>query len=78
MEDQIVRRIRTNLTSKVVFGHEKFDLVAVFDGHNGPDTSIWAGHKICHYVETLLESSVVATHDEALTKVLPWFVLAHF
>eukprot|EP01127_Copromyxa_protea_P014527 TRINITY_DN4067_c0_g1_i1.p1 TRINITY_DN4067_c0_g1~~TRINITY_DN4067_c0_g1_i1.p1 ORF type:complete len:334 (-),score=47.94 TRINITY_DN4067_c0_g1_i1:91-1092(-) len=47
MEDQIV-----------VSGHEKFDLVAVFDGHNGTDVSIWAGHVIGQYLEKLLQNDV--------------------
>lgn len=41
-----------------MYGHDKFDLVAVFDGHNGPDVSRWAGHKIGEIFERLIETNV--------------------
>eukprot|EP01127_Copromyxa_protea_P023586 TRINITY_DN8889_c0_g1_i1.p1 TRINITY_DN8889_c0_g1~~TRINITY_DN8889_c0_g1_i1.p1 ORF type:complete len:171 (-),score=21.82 TRINITY_DN8889_c0_g1_i1:4-516(-) len=62
MEDQIV-----------VFGHEKLDLVAVFDGHNGSDTSIWAGHKICSFIEALIDDEFDSI-DEALVKVVFFYL----
>jgi len=57
MEDQLV-----------IYGHEKFDLVAVFDGHNGSDTSLWAGDRIGRYYSTLFDSGLEP--DEALKKAL--------
>jgi hypothetical protein len=50
----------------VVYGHDKFDLVAVFDGHNGPDVSMWAGHVIGQFFARLLETMEPA---EALKQV---------
>jgi len=47
MEDQIV-----------IVGHEDYDLLGVFDGHNGSDTSVWAGNHIGRYFQLSLDTDL--------------------
>jgi len=40
----------------VISGNETYDLLGIFDGHNGADTSMWAGKHIGHYFQVSLAS----------------------